>query len=67
MQEEKNYSHLHACTLSRFGCARLCVTLWAISRQAPLSVGRLPPIYGTQGAREDDYLHFTEDVQGHAA
>ena len=27
--------------LSRFSCVRLCVTLWAIARQAPLSMGIL--------------------------
>ena len=25
--------------LSRFSCVRLCVTLWTVARQAPLSMG----------------------------
>ena len=31
--------------LSRFSCVRLCVTLWAIARQAPLSMGFFRPEY----------------------
>ena len=30
---------LHACVLSLFGHVQLCVTLWTIAHQAPLSVG----------------------------
>ena len=30
---------LHACVLSLFGHVQLCVTLWTIAHQAPLSMG----------------------------
>ena len=29
----------HACLLSRFSCAELCVTLWTVALQSPLSKG----------------------------
>ena len=32
-------SLMHASMLSRFSCIRLCVTLWTLARQAPLSMG----------------------------
>ena len=30
---------MHACMLSCFSCVRLCVTLWTVAYQAPLSMG----------------------------
>ena len=30
---------MHACLLSRFSCAQLCVTLWTVALQSPLSKG----------------------------
>ena len=30
---------LHECMLSHFSCVQLCVTLWTVAHQAPLSVG----------------------------
>ena len=32
-------SCMHACILSSFICVQLCVTLWTITHQAPLSMG----------------------------
>ena len=29
---------MHACMLSHFSCVRLCVTLWTVACQAPLSM-----------------------------
>ena len=34
----KIYQNLHKCVLSRFSCVRLCVTLWTVALQAPLSM-----------------------------
>ena len=33
------YSIVRACVLSHLSCAQLFVTLWAVARQAPLSMG----------------------------
>ena len=34
-----NICRVRACMLSRFSCVQLCVTLWTVARQAPLSMG----------------------------
>ena len=34
----KIYQNLHVCVVSRFSCVRLCVTLWTVALQAPLSM-----------------------------
>ena len=36
---QSNYKPLYACVLSRFGCVRLCATLWTPALQALLSMG----------------------------
>ena len=39
MQPYRPCKKKDACVLSRFICVRLCVTLWTIASQAPLSMG----------------------------
>ena len=35
----KIHINMHACMLSCFSCVQLCVTLWTVARQPPLSMG----------------------------
>ena len=38
-QPSQSYGQEHVCVLSRFSSVCLCVSLWTVARQAPLSMG----------------------------
>ena len=37
-KDAEHFYPLRACVLSCFSCVRLCVTLWTVAHQAPLSI-----------------------------